>query len=147
MPKYRVYAEELLHYEADVEAENVEEAWAKVQEQDPGGFTLVESTWHDPDGWQVERLDLPATPEERQAAYLASGGYICPFCWSASGIEGYEGPWQEDSATTANEVHCTDCGAAWTEYYDLARIKERSVGRQGGLVPPTPAEAGQATEE
>ena len=146
MPKYRVYAEELLHYEADVEAESVDEAWAKVQEQDPGEFTLVESTWHDPDGWQADRLDIPATPEERQAAYLAANASECPFCGShRAELDG--DLWQEDVTVAARGIYCLDCEAAWTEYYDLARIKEHSTGRQGGLVASTPAEARQATEE
>jgi hypothetical protein len=58
MPKYRVYAQELLVHEVEVEAENVAEALEIVRKSDVEGdeFVCVEAFWFEPENWEIEDL-------------------------------------------------------------------------------------------
>jgi hypothetical protein len=65
----------------------------------------------------------PLTAEQK-AAYLASGGTICPYCQS-SRISA--GELDSEGTGATQEVECKDCGAEWFDVFTLVDVLERLV--------------------
>jgi transposase-like protein len=60
--------------------------------------------------------DLSMKPMS-QAAYVAAGGNLCPYCGSTD-ISG--GSFTVDGPTAHQEVSCSECDEEWTDTYTLA---------------------------
>ncbi len=61
------------------------------------------------------------TTDEQQKAYVASGGVKCPFC-KGGNLEGSN--WNCDSGAAWQDISCTDCGAYWTDIYNLVGMTD-----------------------
>lgn len=63
----------------------------------------------------------------QRAAYLASGGRVCPFCDAEYSQEG--GLVEIDENQAHQDVTCTECDESWTNVYTLSDI---IPGEHGG---------------
>lgn len=61
------------------------------------------------------------TPNQREQAYLLSGGNRCPSCNS---LDLKSHTWETDSTGTTLGMSCNDCGHSWQECYKLVGIIE-----------------------
>lgn len=70
-------------------------------------------------GSQHVTVRILSPDDEAEAAYLDSGGTICPHC-SSTEISG--GAIDVDASIAWQNVTCQSCGAHWTDEYKLTGI-------------------------
>ncbi len=58
-----------------------------------------------------------SAPTLNQEQYVAAGGANCPGCDSGDGVEG--GSVEIDAGGASQNCYCVECGAEWTDLYDL----------------------------
>lgn len=63
-------------------------------------------------------MDKP-TAEFDETAYLNSGGGHCPFCNNTDITGGFI---EVRGNGTSQDVHCSNCGAVWTDGYILTTV-------------------------
>lgn len=65
----------------------------------------------------TDALEALAAHNE-DSAYVDSGGNACPNCGSTEGIDWIDNL-ECDGTIVWNAISCCECGAAWSERYDL----------------------------